>query len=289
MWKDSTRPLLCRGQEIVKNRWNLSISNPKPDLHNINAHIRFGENPFRFTQELLSWNEKDESRADNSVKNWKNCPLAIPNKISIISMHISSLLKIHWDLLKLYCPEMKIQMCPRQITLSKINKICLLAILNQSLQCQCTYQFWWKSIDIYSSYHQETKIWMWANNSVKNWQNLPINKPKPDLHIINAHTKFGEKPLIFTKVIIQKRKYRWANLWQMDRHTDSQQETFIPSHYRVANIIKTITPNMPFFLPKKVLVLIFFLYDNMSWCSIEVPHWGTSNGYAQHMLLWRNY
>ena len=30
-----------------------------------------------------------------------------------------------------------------------------------------------------------------ADNSVKIWQNLPISNPKPDLHNINAHTKFG--------------------------------------------------------------------------------------------------
>ena len=34
---------------------------------------------------------------------------------------------------------------------------------------------------------------MWqASNSVKNWQNLLISNPKPELHNINAHTKFGE-------------------------------------------------------------------------------------------------
>ena len=42
-------------------------------------------------------------------------------------------------------------------------------------------------------------MYMWlADNSVKNRQNLPISNPKLDLHIINAHTKFGENPLIFT-------------------------------------------------------------------------------------------
>ena len=34
-----------------------------------------------------------------------------------------------------------------------------------------------------------------ADNSVKNWRNLPISNPKPDLHNINAHTKFGWKSL----------------------------------------------------------------------------------------------
>ena len=46
-----------------------------------------------------------------------------------------------------------------------------------------------------------------ADNSVKNWRNLPISNRKPDLHNINAHTKFGENPLLFTQVIVRKRKY----------------------------------------------------------------------------------
>ena len=41
----------------------------------------------------------------------------------------------------------------------------------------------------------------------KNRRNLPISNPKPDLENINAHTKFGENPLIFTKVIVRKWKY----------------------------------------------------------------------------------
>ena len=40
-----------------------------------------------------------------------------------------------------------------------------------------------------------------ADNSVKN---LPFSNPKPALHNINAHTKFGEIPLTFTKVIVRK-------------------------------------------------------------------------------------
>ena len=43
-----------------------------------------------------------------------------------------------------------------------------------------------------------------ADNSVKNLRNMPISNPKPDLHNINAHTKFGENLLIFTEVIIRK-------------------------------------------------------------------------------------
>ena len=73
---------------------------------------------------------------------------------------------------------------------------------------------------------------------VKNWQNLPINNPKPDLYNINAHTKFGENPLEFTQVINRKPKYGQMYGGQMDGqtdgHTDSQHDTIIPRHNRVA-------------------------------------------------------
>ena len=53
-----------------------------------------------------------------------------------------------------------------------------------------------------------------ADNSVKNWRNLPISNPKPDLYNINANTMFGETPLAFTHINIQKRKYG-----RTDEHT----------------------------------------------------------------------
>ena len=46
-----------------------------------------------------------------------------------------------------------------------------------------------------------------ADNSVKIWRNLPISYPKPDLLHVNAYNKFGENPLLFTQVIVWKRKY----------------------------------------------------------------------------------
>ena len=44
-----------------------------------------------------------------------------------------------------------------------------------------------------------------ADNSVKNLMKIVNSNPKPDLHNINAHTKFSENPLMFTQVIIWKR------------------------------------------------------------------------------------
>ena len=46
-----------------------------------------------------------------------------------------------------------------------------------------------------------------ADNSVKFWRNLPISNPKPDLLNVNAYSKFGYNPLLFTQVIVRKQKY----------------------------------------------------------------------------------
>ena len=46
-----------------------------------------------------------------------------------------------------------------------------------------------------------------ADNSVNILRNLPISNPKPDLLNVNAYSKFDENPLLFTQVIVQKRKY----------------------------------------------------------------------------------
>ena len=46
-----------------------------------------------------------------------------------------------------------------------------------------------------------------ADNYIKNWRNLPISNPKPDLINVNACSKFGENALLFTQVILRKRKY----------------------------------------------------------------------------------
>ena len=53
----------------------------------------------------------------------------------------------------------------------------------------------------------ETKILTCCEQTtVKNWWNLLISNPKPDLYNISVHTKFSENPLKFTKIIVLKRK-----------------------------------------------------------------------------------
>ena len=76
-----------------------------------------------------------------------------------------------------------------------------------------------------------------ADNSVKVWRNLSIINPKPDLYNINAHTKFGENPLMFTQVSIRKRKTD-GRTYDGRTDTDVQGETIIPRHYCVAGFKK---------------------------------------------------
>ena len=45
---------MCRGQITLSEIDDIFfIRNPKPDLHNINVHTMFGENPFIFTQVIV--------------------------------------------------------------------------------------------------------------------------------------------------------------------------------------------------------------------------------------------
>ena len=69
-----------------------------------------------------------------------------------------------------------------------------------------------------------------ADNSVQIWWNLPFSNPKPDIYNINAHTKFGENPLMFTQVIIQKQKMDgWTdNGWTDNGRTDTETSNVKP-------------------------------------------------------------
>ena len=59
-----------------------------------------------------------------------------------------------------------------------------------------------------------------ADNSIKHWQNLPISNPKPDLHNINAHTKFGENPLTFTRYYPETKNGQMDD-WRTDTRTSN--------------------------------------------------------------------
>ena len=89
-----------------------------------------------------------------------------------------------------------------------------------------------------------------ADNSVKNWRNLPIGNPKQDLHNINAHTTFGENPSKFTR-------YRPETTIQTDgRQPDKKTDGYTDNQHDTMAGYKT--------------------YDVYSF---EAPRRGASNGY----------
>ena len=114
-----------------------------------------------------------------------------------------------WQYLWYSQQKSKYPLCHGQITLSKIDKISLSAIPNQifmiMMHTPSLVKIHWQLLKL-SSRNENSDI-LQEDNSVKNWRNLPTNNPKPDLHNINAHTRFGESPLTFTQVIIWKGKY----------------------------------------------------------------------------------
>ena len=66
------------------------MSNSKADLYNINAHIKFGENPLSFTH-VIVLKVKYVLRADNSVKNGRNLPISNPKEdVHNINTHTKS-------------------------------------------------------------------------------------------------------------------------------------------------------------------------------------------------------
>ena len=93
-----------------------------------------------------------------------------------------------------------------------------------------------------------------VDNSVKNWRNLPISNPKPDLYNINVHIKFVEIHWNFLKLSsgnenMDDRIYDR----RMDGCTDVQHEIIIPCHYCVAGYKKN-----QYFLVEKVKISILF-------------------------------
>ena len=72
----------------------------------------------------------------------------------------------------------------------------------------------------FTCYHPAMKICTCCRQiTVRKWWNLTISNPKPDLHNINDYTKFYKSPLILAPVIVQKQKYGWTDVRQMDTWT----------------------------------------------------------------------
>ena len=133
-----------------------------------------------------------------------------------------------------YRLETKIWICRRQIIMSKNDEICQLVIQNQistiSMHKSSLVKIQWFVLNLSSK--NENMDMSRADNSVKNWQNLPISNPKPDLYNINAYTMIGKNPLIFSQVII--RKYGWEDrqTYKGQTHTQTANPTLLVAGYK---------------------------------------------------------
>ena len=176
------------------------------------------------------------------VSGWQ--PLAIPNQISTISMHISSLVKIYSS----YHPETKIWACLRQITQKKNYRICPLAIPNRIFTI---------SMHIPSL----VKIHWFTQVTIQKWKtdrrmDIPLMDGHTDIQretIIPCHYRVaGYCPLAIPNQIstismhiqvcwkstdvysLSSRNEKWTDGRMMERHRDVQRETVITRHYHVA-------------------------------------------------------
>ena len=118
-------------------------------------------------------------------------------------------ISVFFGWIKIWNDNTPLLSCHGEITLSKIDQM-YPAIPNQisiKINAHKYYQVWWKSIEIYSSYHPQMKIWLshgqiTLSNShkictfetkiwtycweVKSWWNLPITNPK-QISTISMH------------------------------------------------------------------------------------------------------
>ena len=125
---------------------------------------------------------------------------------------------------------MKIRTCCEQITLSTNDEICPWAISNQIFTISMHTPSLVKNPLIFTKVIiRKWKFGYRGQITVNNWQNLPINNPKPELYNINAHTNYGENPLTFTQDIILKRKYGWTDNRRTDG-TNTQTANMIPKY-----------------------------------------------------------
>ena len=121
---------MSRADNSIKIWRNLTISNPKPDLLNVNAYSKFDENPLLFTKLSSENKNMGVSRADNSVKIWRNLPIS-NRKPDLLNVNAYSKFGENPLLFTQVIVQKRKYGSPGQITPSKIDEICPLAIPNQ--------------------------------------------------------------------------------------------------------------------------------------------------------------
>ena len=180
-------------------------------------------------------------------------------------MYIASLVKIHWfaqvwwksiDTYSNYCPKTEIRMCCWQITLSKTDNICLLAIPNQisiiSMHTPSLVKIHWFLLKLSS----EIKIWTCCGQiTVKIHEICPLAIPN-QISTISMHTP----SLVKINWHLLKLSYGNVNMagWRTDRHTNSQYDTIIHvAGYKKANWARkskeklTVCPKLSRYLTQK--------------------------------------
>ena len=80
-----------------------------------------------------------------------------------------------------------------------------------------------------SSVNENMDMWR-AGNSIKNWWNLVISNPKPDLHNINAHTNLVKIHWCLHKLSSWKEIYRWTEGHMTDGRTEKWTSNVKPQY-----------------------------------------------------------
>ena len=159
-----------------------------------------------------------------------------------------------------YRPETKKWACLGQITSSKFEEICRLAIPIQiftiTMHIPSLVKIHRRLLKL-SSGNENMGVYL-ADNSVKIWQICPLAIPN-QISIISMHIPNLVKiHLMFTQVIIRKRKQTdgWTTDGWTDGHTDVQHETIIPCHYIVAGYKKSNKKTIWQLYPNHMHILI---------------------------------
>ena len=175
------------------------MSNPWPDLYNIYAHIKFGENPLRFTKVIVLKLKYRCVAGRVLCQNWGNLPISY-SKAHVHNINIHSK---HWYLLKLSSRN-KNRTCRGQVTVKNWRDLPINTLKPDLHNINTHTKFGENKLVLKLLSGNENMDVFRADNFVKNWQNLPISNPKADLYNINARIKFGGNPLIFPQVIVRK-------------------------------------------------------------------------------------
>ena len=160
-WNDNTPSLSCPGQITLRN---LSITNHKPDLHSTNSHIKFGENPLRFTQVIILRRKYVCVALRLLCQNWRNLLKNNPKAdLYIISAHgkLRENSFIFSDVISGNRKKKKKKKKKKKTDMSRAGNSVKnwrnFPIRSPKLDYNINVRnVWWKSINIYSIYHSKT-------------------------------------------------------------------------------------------------------------------------------------